>query len=449
MTGIESSARDYPRIVTAPPGPRGRAIIDRDAAHSSTSYIKEYPLVVSHGRGAMVEDVDGNRYIDFMAGIAAASTGHAHPKVVAAIQDAAAHFLHICGTDFYYAGFADLCQRLAGLGPGPGPWRVFLSNSGSEAVDGAIKLVRNSTGRGDLIAFTGAFHGRTMGAVSLTCSKVHYRAGFGPLVPGVHHVPYPDPYRLQTGGQDAGQWVLDHIRNELFARKVAPSDVAAVFIEPFLGEGGYVLPPKGFLRGLRKLCDEHGILLVADEIQSGAGRSGRMWAVQHEGVEPDVLLTAKGIGSGMPIGAIIAREEIMRWGTGSHGSTYGGNPVCCAAALATLDLLEGGLLENAEKVGAHMMAGLQKLQDKHDCIGDVRGVGLFIGVDFVTDRVSKAPAKKLVAQLETMAFERGLLLLPCGRSVLRIAPPLVIDEVDVDVGLAILDSCLTELADGR
>ena len=448
MAGIDSLARGYPRMVTPPPGPRGRAIIDRDAAHSSTSYIKEYPLVVSHGRGAMVEDVDGNRYIDFMAGIAAVSTGHAHPKVVAAIQEAAANFLHICGTDFYYAGFADLCQRLAAAGPGPGPWRVFLSNSGSEAVDGAIKLVRDSTGRSDLMAFQGAFHGRTMGAVSLTCSKVHYRAGFGPMVPGVHHVPYPNTYRLETGGQDAGRWVLDHIREELFGRTVAPKEVAAVFIEPFLGEGGYVMPPPGFLRGLRELCDEHGILLVADEIQTGAGRTGRMWAMEHEGVVPDVLLTAKGIGSGMPIGAIIAREEIMRWGTGSHGSTYGGNPVCCAAALATLDLLEGGLIANAAEVGAQLMAGLKALQRKHECIGDVRGLGLFVGVEFVEDRVTKAPAKKLIGQLETLAFQRGLLLLPCGKSVLRIAPPLVIDAVDVDAGLAILDGCLTDLAAG-
>jgi len=445
MTAHDNAARDYPRIVTPPPGPIGRDIIARDEAHSSTSYIKEYPLVVGHGRGAMIEDVDGNRYIDFMAGIAAASTGHAHPHVVKAIQDAAEKFLHICGTDFYYPGFADLCARLSALGPGPGPWRVFLSNSGSEAVDGAIKLVRNSTGRGDLIAFRGAFHGRTYGAVSLTCSKVHYRKGFGPMLPGIHHVPYPDPYRLNTGGRDAGDWVLDHIRAELFGRKVAPTDVAAIFIEPMLGEGGYVIPPAGFMRGLRELCDEHGILLVCDEIQSGAGRTGKMWAVEHEGVEPDVVLTAKGIGSGMPIGAIIAREEIMRWGTGSHGSTYGGNPVCCAAALATLDLLQGGLLDNARDVGEHMRAGLRKLQDKHACIGDVRGVGLFVGVEFVKDRTTKAPAKELIGELEKLAFARGLLLLPCGQSVLRIAPPLVIDKHDVDVGLRILDACLSEL----
>ncbi len=446
MSAPNSSARDYPRIVTPPPGPKGRAIIEKDDAHSSTSYIKEYPLVVSHGRGAMLEDVDGNRYIDFMSGIAATSTGHAHPDVVAAIQQAAGRFLHICGTDFYYSGFADLCAALARLGPGPGPWRVFLSNSGSEAVDGAVKLVRNSTGRSDLIAFQGAFHGRTYAAVSLTCSKVHYRAGFNPLVPGVHHVPYPDPYRLETGGQEVGEYVLDQIRNDLFGRKVAPTDVAAVFIEPFLGEGGYVLPPVSFLRGLRELCTEHGILLVCDEVQSGAGRTGKMWAIEHAGVEPDVILTAKGIGSGMPIGAIIAREEIMRWGTGSHGSTFGGNPVCCAAALATIDLLEGGLMDNATQVGEHLLGGLRRLQDEHDCIGDVRGVGLFVGVEFVEDRVSKKPAKKLVGELEKLAFERGLLLLPCGQSTLRIAPPLVIDKVDVDVGLGILDGCLRELA---
>lgn len=437
--------RDYPRIVTPPPGPKGREIIALDEAWSSTSYIKEYPLVVSHGRGPWVEDVDGNRYIDFMSGIAVSATGYAHPKVVAAVQEAAGKFFHICGTDFYYQGFAELCEALARSVPGPSKKRVFLSNSGSEAVDGAIKLVRNSTRRPCLIAFDRAFHGRTYGAVSLTASKVTYRSGYAPLVPGIYHVPYPDPYRLETGGRDAGQYVLDYIEKDLFSRMVSPDEVAAIFVEPMLGEGGYVVPPPSFMPGLRALCDRHGILLVADEIQTGMGRTGKMWAVEHTGVEPDVLLTAKGLGSGMPIGAIIARESIMRWTTGAHGSTFGGNPVCCASALATLELIKGGLLENTRVMGARLMAGLKRLQDKYDVIGDVRGVGLYVGVDFVLDRVTKEPARELVGKLEKLAFQRGLLLLPCGRSVVRLAPPLVVDDYDIDTGLAIIDGCLAEL----
>ena len=436
---------DYPRILVPPPGPKAQAIIERDAAYSSTSYIKEYPLAVSHGEGAVLEDTDGNRYIDFMAGIAVSSTGYSHPQVVAAVREAAGRFLHICGTDFYYQGMSDLCERLAHAGPGPSKKRVFLTNSGTEAVEGAIKLVRNSTRRSHLIAFRGAFHGRSYGAMSLTSSKVKQRATFGPMLPGVHHVPYPDPFRLETGGRDAGEWVLDHIRHDLFERHVPPEDIAAVFIEPMLGEGGYILPPKGFLAGLRALCDEHGILLVFDEIQTGVGRTGHMWAADYYGVEPDVLLTAKGLGSGMPIGAIIARESVMKWTSGSHGSTFGGNPVACAAALATLDLVEGGLMANARAMGERLLTGLRALAERHPCIGDVRGTALYIGVDFVEDRATRKPAKKLVRDLGQLAFSRGLLLLSCGQSVVRIAPPLVLDEYDVDTGLAILDGCLTEL----
>jgi len=434
--------RDYPKIVVPPPGPKGREIVKRDKACSSTSYIKEYPLVVERGLGSMVEDVDGNRYLDFMAGIAVAATGYSHPKVVAAVQEQAAKFFHICGTDFYYEGMAVLCERLAKLAPGGMKSRVFLTNSGTEAVEGAIKLVRNSTRRGDLVAFRGAFHGRTYGAMSLTCSKIHQKAGFGPFLPGVHHVPYPNTYRL---GDNAGEFVLDYMRNELFKREVSPKDVAGVFIEPMIGEGGYAIPPKGFLKGLRELCDEHGILLVFDEIQTGVGRTGKMWACEHEGVEPDVLLTAKGLASGMPIGAIIAKESAMKWETGSHGSTFAGNPVCCAAALATLDIVESELLKNVKVMGDRLMAGLRTLQAKHSVIGDVRGTGLFIGVEFVKDRQTKEPAKNLVHDLTQRAFRKGLLLLSCGESVVRIAPPLVVDEYDVDTGLRIIDECLTEL----
>jgi 4-aminobutyrate aminotransferase len=435
---------DYPKIVVPPPGPKSQAVIALDAEYSSTSYIKEYPLTVSHGEGPVIEDVDGNRYLDFMAGIAVASTGYSHPHVVAAVREAAGKFFHICGTDFYYQSMASLCKRLATSVAGDSKKRVFLTNSGAEAVEGAIKLARNSTGRKELIAFQRAFHGRTYGAMSLTSSKAKQRSTFGPMVPGIHHIPYPDPYHLQPGAMEAGEFVL-HKLHDLLSRHLYPKDVAAIFVEPMLGEGGYVIPPKSFLEGLRSICDEHGILLVFDEVQCGAGRTGHMWAADYFNIEPDVLLTAKGIGSGLPIGAIIAKESVMRWQQGSHGSTFGGNPVACAAALATLDLLEGGLIDNAREVGKVMLAGLRKLQEKHECIGDVRGTGLYIGVEFVEDRATKKPATDLVAKLGQLAFTKGLLLLSCGASVIRIAPPLVIDDEDVEIGLAILDECITEL----
>ncbi len=451
MTAKHISGRDgrpfageYPRIVVDPPGPAAKEVIDLDRRYTSTSYIKEYPLVVQRGEGAVIEDPDGNRYLDFMAGIAVASTGYAHPRVVKAVQDASERFFHICGTDFYYDTMATLSERLAHCAPGNSKKRVFLTNSGTEAVEGAIKLARNSTRRSSLIAFEGAFHGRSYGAMSLTSSKVKQRATFGPMLPGIHHVPYPNAYRLHTGGREVGSFVLDEIQ-DLFHRHVSPEDVAAIFIEPMLGEGGYVLPPKSFLEGLRALCDEHGILLVFDEIQTGVGRTGHMWAADYYGIEPDVLCTAKGLGSGMPIGAIVAKESVMKWAAGSHGSTYGGNPVACAAALATLDIVESQLLANTRDMGKRLMDGLRALQERHECIGDVRGTGLYIGVEFVEDRATKVPAKDFVVELSQLAFRRGLLLLSCGASVIRIAPPLVIDEYDVDKGLEILEACMVEL----
>ncbi|MFN2399967.1 MAG: acetyl ornithine aminotransferase family protein [Gemmatimonadaceae bacterium] len=441
-------ARDYPRIVVPPPGPRAIALIERDREWSSTSYIKEYPLVVARGQGAMVEDVDGNRYLDFMAGIAVASTGYGQPDVVSAIQESAQRFLHICGTDFYYESMTALCERLARLAPGKSKKRVFLTNSGTEAVEGAIKLARNSTRRSALVAFEGAFHGRTYGAMSLTASRSRQRGGFGPFLPEVYHVPFGYRYRCRfCSGQPACTMdCVNSIESELFARRLDPRDVAAIFVEPVQGEGGYIVPPTGYVRALRELCDRHGILLVADEIQCGIGRTGRMFALEHEGVEPDVLLTAKGLGSGMPIGAIIAREDIMRWESGSHGSTFGGNPVCCAAALATLDLVEERLVANARLMGERLKSGAERLAQQHACVGDVRGLGLMVGVELVKDRSTREPATDLVRELVQRAFRRGILLLSCGRSTLRLAPPLVIDAEDVDVALATVDEILTELA---
>ncbi|PZR14933.1 MAG: acetyl ornithine aminotransferase family protein [Archangium gephyra] len=423
-----------PTIKTELPGPKGAAIIERDRAVTSPSYIKEYPLVVERGYGPWVEDVDGNTFLDFMAGIAVTSTGHSHPKVVKAIQDAAAKFLHICGTDFYFDGFASIAERLSTAVPGMGKCKVFLSNSGTEAVDGALKLVRAHTKRQYVIAFKGAFHGRTYGAISLNQSKVGQRAFFGPLVPGIVHMPYPTPQNPHAA---------KHIEEELFVSGVDPREVAAVFIEPILGEGGYVVPPAQSLKDLRALCDKHGILLVFDEVQSGIGRTGTMFAAEHFGVAPDVICSAKGIASGMPLGAIIAKESVMTWPRGSHGSTYGGNPVCCAAALATLDIIEP-LMPQIRENGAFMQEQLVAMQKKHAVLADVRGVGLMIGAEFLVPGTC-TPAAEYVGALEQLAFRKGLLLLSCGRSTIRFAPPLVISREEIATGLEVLDACLTEL----
>jgi 4-aminobutyrate aminotransferase len=442
------TARDYPRILVPPPGPKAQKVVARDAEWTSTCYIKEYPLVVSRGSGVMVEDVDGNRFLDFMAGIAVSSTGYGHPKVVAAVKDAADRFLHICGSDFYYEAMAALCERLAKVAPGSSKKRVFLTNSGTEATEAAIKLARHSTRRTAIIAFRGAFHGRTTGAVSLTSSKARQHAGFGPLLPDVHHVPFAYRYRCQFCGDEpaCNLGCIDVIEQDLFARHLDPHDVAAIFVEPIQGEGGYIVPPPGYLPALRALCDRYGILLVADEVQSGVGRTGKMFACDHEGVEPDILLTAKGLGSGMPIGAMISKESITSWESGSHGSTFGGNPVCCAAALATLDLVENGLMANAVRLGERLLAGACRLMAKHACIGDVRGRGLMVGMEFVKDRATREPAPELVHELVLRSFRQGLLLLGAGKSSLRLAPPLVIDEYDLDRALGMIDACLGEIA---
>ncbi|HXW76193.1 MAG TPA: acetyl ornithine aminotransferase family protein, partial [Candidatus Eremiobacteraceae bacterium] len=411
--------KDYPKIVVTPPGPKAEQIIAKDAHYASTSYIKEYPLVAARGEGAMLEDVDGNRYLDFMAGIAVSATGYAHPRVVAAAKSQLEKFAHLCATDFYYSAFSELCERLAKIAPGSDPKRVFLTNSGTEAVEGAIKLARSHTKRQNVIAFSGAFHGRSIAAMSLGSSKVRQRRHFGPLLPGVHHLPYDNPYRPVDWRAAA---------RELFRERLGEDEVAAVVVEPILGEGGYVVPSTAFLQHWRDFCDRTGALLVYDEVQSGVGRTGKMFAAEALGVLPDVYLLAKGLGSGLPIGAIIARDSVMSWDHGSHGSTFGGNPVACAAALATLDLVEESLMANASAMGALLLEGLRTIARKHQIIGDVRGMGLMIGIEFVRDRATKEPYEHLVHQIELEAFKRGLLLLGCGRSTIRIAPPLVIDR---------------------
>ena len=435
-----------PLIKVAPPGPKAKVLIERDHAVTSPSYIKEYPLVVEGGQGSFVIDVDGNSYLDFMAGIAVTSTGHAHPKVVKAIQDAAAKFLHICGTDFYYESMVTLCEKLSHSVPGMGPTKVFLTNSGTESIEGAIKLARHHTKRSKIIAFKGAFHGRTMGAITLNASKVTQKAHFGPLLPDVYHLPYSNPfhcaYKHEKSWCENNCECANKLEEDLFATSFSPNEVAAIFVEPIQGEGGYVMPALKFLKDLRAICDKHGIMLVFDEVQSGIGRTGRMFAAETLGVTPDIILSAKGIASGMPIGAIIAKTSVMTWGRGTHGSTYGGNPVCCAAANATIEIIEE-TLPHVRKVGEFFLSELAKMQKKHSVIADVRGVGLMIGAEFL--KKDGSPAADYVGALEQLAFRKGLLLLSCGKSTIRFAPPLIITEAEIKVGLEILDQCLTEL----
>lgn len=437
-----------PLIGTTLPGPRARAIVERDRRVMSPSYSRSYPFVMDHGRGAYVWDVDGNRFIDFNAGIAVVATGHAHPVVVQAIQEQAERFIHMSGTDFYYEVEVELAERLVALTPGSFEKQVFLTNSGTEAIEAALKLVRYTTGRPRFLSFIGGFHGRTMGSLALTGSKSIQRRGFAPLMPGVTHVPYPNPYRptmAVAGGRSESEAIIDYIEKNLFTRIVPPDEVAAVFVEPIQGEGGYVVPPADFFPLLRELCDRYGILLAVDEIQSGMGRTGKWWAIEHWDVEPDIVCIAKGIASGMPLGAMVARKDLMTWGPGAHGNTFGGNPLACAAALVTIDLLEDHLIDNAARVGAFMLDRLRAMMDNHPSMGNVRGKGLMIGVELVKDRETKEPASELRNAVVQRAFERGVLLLGCGASTIRFMPPLVIDEETAGIGLDILDEILAEL----
>ena len=426
-----------PHLKTELPGPNARAMLARDVAVASPSYPRDYPFVMSHGRGTEVWDVDGNRFLDFVAGIAVCSTGHAHPRVVAAIKAAADKFLHV-SSDYWHENMTGLTERLAEHAPMGEPVMSFLCQSGTESVEGAIKLARYVTGRPRFLGFLGSFHGRTMGSLSFTSSKYTQQKGFAPTMPGVTHVPYPNPYRPLFAGADQGKAVLDYIRM-LFERNVPPSEVAAVLIEPLQGEGGYIVPPDGFLAGLRALCDEHGILLIFDEVQSGVGRTGKMFACEHSGVRPDIMTSAKGLGSGMPIGAIVAKKRIMeQWKRGAHGNTFGGNPLSCAAAIATLDLVKSEYMANAAKVGEHFMGRLRELQKDYPCIGEVRGQGLMIGMELIGNDAERTPARALCDRLVTRGFHNGLLLLSCGVSTLRFMPPLCVTKAEVDEAVQIL-----------
>jgi 4-aminobutyrate aminotransferase len=420
---IEDLARArVPLLRTEVPGPRARAFIARDRVVTSTSLARVHPLVPARGAGCVIEDVDGNRFLDFNAGIAVTATGHCHPHVVEAIEQQARSLIHYCSSDWFVPAYTDLCERLSATAPMRSHARVFLGNSGTEAVEAAIKLTRHATGRSNLIAFHGAFHGRSLGSLSLTASKSHYRGGFGPLLSGVFHAPYGES---------------GYLERVVFRHLTRPQDVAAIFVEPIQGEGGYIVPPAGWLAELRATCDAHGIALVVDEVQSGIGRTGRMWAIEHEGVEPDVLLAGKGLASGLPLSAVIARDGLMRWEPGMHGSTFGGNPVACAAALATLDLVEGGLIDAAAAAGTYLRSRLDELVARHTAIREVRGRGLMVGVELEDHDAA--------VHVEQETFRRGLIVLTAGASTVRLSPALVVTNEEMDTAVDILDAVLATM----
>ncbi|MBA2604050.1 MAG: acetyl ornithine aminotransferase family protein [Acidobacteria bacterium] len=434
-----------PDIRTSLPGPRAKAIIDRDARYVSPSYTRDYPFVIARGEGAVVEDVDGNRFIDCAAGIAVNSTGVSHPDVVAAIVDQAQKFIHMSGTDFYYEPQVRLAETLASIVPIEGDVRTFFANSGTETTEAAIKLSRYFTRRQGIIAFLGSFHGRSLGALSLTASKAVQRRGFGPLLPGVYHALFPDVYRFDGSADACAAASLSFIKDQLFVHLASPDEIGAIIVEPIQGEGGYLVPPAAFLQGLRELATEHGILLVLDEVQSGMGRTGKMFAADHLGLKADIVNIAKGIASGLPLGVTCARADVMSWPPGTHASTFGGNPVACAAASATIELLRNGLVQNADTVGRHLMAGLRELQEKHPLIGDVRGRGLMIGIEFVRDPVTKERAVDERNALVQAMFGRGVLVLGAGRNAIRLAPPLVLTTTQADAVLAVMDESLSAI----
>lgn len=441
----EIHARFGPKLTASLPGTLAQKIIAEDNRLLSPSYTRGYPLVVKSGLGCRIKDVDGNEFLDFTAGIAVNSTGHCHPEVVKAIQDQAAELIHMSGTDFYYDLMPRVAQRLSAIAPMPGPHRFYYGNSGAEAVECAMKLARYHTGRQNIISFFGSFHGRTMGALSLTASKPQQKRRFAPFVPGVTHVRYPYAYRECSGGQTEEEFGLAcarFIEEKLFKTTLPPEEVAAIFVEPIQGEGGYVVPPDAFLREIRCICDQHGILMVVDEIQSGAGRTGKWWAIEHSGVEPDIVCIAKGIASGMPLSICMSKAEIMDWVPGSHASTFGGNPLCLVAALATMDIIEREAMANAASVGAEALRRLKTWVNKYEIVGDVRGRGLMIGIEIVKDKRSRMPVGLVRDRIVQLAFERGLLLLGCGETTIRLCPPLIIKQEETDVALDILEECI-------
>ncbi len=447
MNTEEAVRLDMPSLHGPLPGPRAQAIMDRDNKYLSPSYTRGYPLVIERGEGAMVTDVDGNRFLDFNAGIAVVSTGHCHPAVVKAVQEQAAKFLHMSGTDFYYENMVVLAEKLARLAPGGFDRRIYFGNSGTEAMEAAIKMARYSTGRDKFIAFLGAFHGRTMGSLSLTARRPVQRRGFGPFMAGVHHVPYAYCYRCAYGRtpDTCGLECAKVIEDQLLKTILPADEVAAIVVEPVQGEGGYIVPPASFLEELERIAHRHGMLLIFDEVQSGMGRTGKMWASEHFGVVPDVFTVAKGIASGMPISATVARAEVMNWPPGAHASTFGGNPVSAAAAVATIELLEQELVNNAARIGSYMMERMKTWPARFALVGDVRGLGLMLGIELVRDQQTKERAPDERDRIVDMAFERGLLILGAGENTIRLSPPLVITKDQADFALDVLEGCLRDV----
>ncbi len=442
-----------PHIKTALPGPDAQKVLALDHRFVSPSYTRDYPLVARRGEGMLVEDVDGNTFLDFSAGIAVVSTGHSHPDVVRAIQRQAETLIHMSGTDFYLPVMAELAERVAAIAPGKFPKKVYFGNSGTEAMEAALKLARYHSKRYRFIAFLGCFHGRTYGSLSLTSSKAVQRNGFGPLLPGVSHVPYPNPYRCPLGHAprqcSAECDCVGLIENQLFKTAVPPAEVAAIVVEPIQGEGGYIVPPAGFLRRLRELADRHGILLIFDEVQCGMGRTGKMWACDHDATVPDILITAKGIASGLPLGVMVARADVMDWGPGAHASTFGGNPVACAAALETIRLLEERYIANAARMGEYVLGRLAAWPKKHAIVGDVRGRGLMIGIELVKNQQTREPHPEARRKVVERAFQQGLLVLGCGESTVRLMPPLIVEQDQADFALEVLERCITEAEKNR
>src|SRR5438034_8227681 len=436
-----------PRLVTALPGPNAKRVLERDARFMSPSYTRDYPLVARRGRGAIVEDVDGNAFLDFAAGIAVCSTGHCHPQVVAAIQNQAAELIHMSGTDFYYESMPELAERLGRTMPGTESKKVFFTNSGTEAIESAVKLARYATKRDKMVAFYGCFHGRSMGALSLTASKSTQRKGFGALLSGIEHIPFPYAYRCAHGhtAETCGAEILEQLEGQIFKRLFDPEDVAGIIIEPIQGEGGYVPAPRFFLQELQRICRQQGIMFIVDEVQSGMGRTGKWWACEHVGIEPDILCSAKGIASGMPLGAVVARASLMDWRPGAHASTFGGNPVCVAAAMATMDLLESEYIENARRMGEFLFRRAADWTQKFRIVGDVRGRGLMIGVEIVHDQRTKEKAPELRNKIVQLAFQKGLLILGAGDTSVRLSPPLLIDEEQADFAVRTLEECFREV----
>ncbi len=444
LADAAATRQGLPNLVTPLPGPKARSIIARDGRVVSPSFTRGYPLVAARGEGAIVEDVDGNRFLDFNAGIAVVAAGHCHPRVVRAIQEQAARLIHMSGTDFYYESLVRLAEKLAALAPGGGERRVYFGNSGTEAVEAAMKAARYHTGRPKFLAFLGGFHGRTLGSLSLTASKRVQRKGFEPLLAGVVHAPYAYCYRCAYGKNPDTCAVecVKHIEETLFQTVLAPEETAAIVLEPIQGEGGYVVPPPKFFDALQALARRHGIPLVFDEVQSGMGRTGKMWAAQHFGAEPDILAVAKGIASGLPLSATIARAELMQWKPGAHATTFGGNPVSIAAALATIELLEEELLDNAARLGEFLLARLREWPRRFRTVGEVRGLGLMIGVELVRDQATRERAPEVRDRLVELAFERGLLILGAGPNSLRLCPPLVITRGQAAFAADTLEECL-------